>query len=1087
MNRPFEPGGQHLAANKISFPRLDSGHYLVRHRLVRELEKGRARGRRVLYVQGQPGQGKSSLVAQYLARTEIPFAWYQLGPEDGDPVFLLCALLEGLRRAYPGFHCPLLEQMLEKGEMAAGDTPRFATVLVSDLCRFVASEVCLVFDDLHLLDDSPVPLAFLNALAAAAPAQMQIVFISRGEFPDGFDFSHCQSLKNADLALSRAEIAELFNSVLNVPLSAENVNRLHQGTEGWVMGLVLAGQTLTRYGENQLSRHLPDLEALKQGRVLGYFEEEALSLLPDTARQALLKLSLLEEIPLSLAQQLTAKEDVRLALDRLVKDNLFVRPVGKGDTFVLHHLFRDSLRELARRSLPRQEQQEILSRSAFWHVENGRMEEGLRYYLEAREYGAAQELLRRIGLDLCGANRLQTLRTVLEQIPENLVREHAWLAYFYGVSHFDIDPPLAHTFLEEARAGFVARKDELGELLAASQEIFFHVAVDGRFNLIAPLLLRVEALFERLAETMGLLSRIQVAHILAMGYYFLYADSDKVEHFSSRAWRWADENGLENLKAGIALIRGYRYAILGQWADFRRKVEQAHTLIRSPRVSPFNKLFLSLMQVNHLSLEGDFDNYSRHRESFQALFEKDLIVKTTIGPLLWVLDIDRAIITGEFAEAMDYVRQGLASGYAAGNPHLRSQYQQYHAFLLAREGAGEEALAAAGESRALRGEAGGRLFEAVNLMILGAAHVQLQLPEQAEAMLGQAIVLCRDIGEKLTRAGALAYRGVLRLDSGRPVEALEDLREALRLMRKHGFAQFFVGTPQLMEQVLSVAVKHDIEPEYVRTLAAGRLQRGLLADGTLIPLLNIETLGLFTFCFDGELRARQEDFSPAQRQLLALLVSSRGGSLSQENVQLALWPESPPEKSRSNFDTLLSRLRKALEKTVAPYPVKYYLALRRGMLCLENCRIDAWEFSRSAEQGLAHWNRQEPWLAGNPFYRCQRLWQGGYLEAVAGADNLTTGRGAELERLFLDYSVCWARLLADAGTTEKALAVLYLALKVDPIHAETVKALYTVHIDGGDPIRADRVVNRYRQVLAREAYSDEEIDEIVELLWRGGS
>ncbi len=91
MNSPFEPCGPHLAANKFSFPRFDSERHLLRRRLVRELEQGRARGRRVLFIQGQAGQGKSSLVVQYLVSAQLPFSWYQLGPEDSDPVFLLSA------------------------------------------------------------------------------------------------------------------------------------------------------------------------------------------------------------------------------------------------------------------------------------------------------------------------------------------------------------------------------------------------------------------------------------------------------------------------------------------------------------------------------------------------------------------------------------------------------------------------------------------------------------------------------------------------------------------------------------------------------------------------------------------------------------------------------------------------------------------------------------------------------------------------------------------------------------------------------------------------------------------------------------
>ena len=65
-----------------------------------------------------------------------------------------------------------------------------------------------------------------------------------------------------------------------------------------------------------------------------------------------------------------------------------------------------------------------------------------------------------------------------------------------------------------------------------------------------------------------------------------------------------------------------------------------------------------------------------------------------------------------------------------------------------------------------------------------------------------------------------------------------------------------------------------------------------------------------------------EEFSPAQRQLMAMLVASKDGKVSQEEVQTELWPDSSSSRARSSFDSLLSRVRKTLDESLAPFDSK---------------------------------------------------------------------------------------------------------------------------------------------------------------------
>ena len=167
-------------------------------------------------------------------------------------------------------------------------------------------------------------------------------------------------------------------------------------------------------------------------------------------------------------------------------------------------------------------------------------------------------------------------------------------------------------------------------------------------------------------------------------------------------------------------------------------------------------------------------------------------------------------------------------------------------------------------------------------------------------------------------AGALAHRAILRLKNGEPTLAFDDIRECLRCMRENDYVHFFTWTPQLMRTVLEIAVKNDIEVDYARYLARKRLGFSILSNGETIPLLQITTLGELTIGIESQVRLHAEDLTPAQRELLALLVAAPTLTLSLAKIQEFLWPNNSPEKARANMDNLLMRLRKTLNTAIRP-------------------------------------------------------------------------------------------------------------------------------------------------------------------------
>ncbi len=163
-------------------------------------------------------------------------------------------------------------------------------------------------------------------------------------------------------------------------------------------------------------------------------------------------------------------------------------------------------------------------------------------------------------------------------------------------------------------------------------------------------------------------------------------------------------------------------------------------------------------------------------------------------------------------------------------------------------------------------------------------------------------------------------------------------------------------------------------------------------DGVVIPLLDIRILGGFKILHRAIILLHAEELTPAQRELLCLLLSAPEFKLPQETIQLHFWPDSPPDNARSKFDTLVSRLRKNLARVLPEDTVHYYLKREKGMLWLAHCRVDALDVLAAVDRGIRHLRLQECWQAGNVFTAAESLWRGEFAPGVTGEDQIRACR-----------------------------------------------------------------------------------------------
>ncbi|MFZ2097880.1 MAG: hypothetical protein WAV05_14705, partial [Anaerolineales bacterium] len=140
-----------LLSTKFLLPRAGRG-YLPRPHLIQWLD-GHVEQRLVL-LSAPAGYGKTSLLAEYLAKVEIPVAWYQLDPSDSDPITFLTYLLESLRRMKGCTNSQrtsiaqnawALLQSSQKGI----EPQQVMTVLINELGEQLDQPFLVVMDDYH--------------------------------------------------------------------------------------------------------------------------------------------------------------------------------------------------------------------------------------------------------------------------------------------------------------------------------------------------------------------------------------------------------------------------------------------------------------------------------------------------------------------------------------------------------------------------------------------------------------------------------------------------------------------------------------------------------------------------------------------------------------------------------------------------------------------------------------------------------------------------------------------------------------------------------------------------------------------------
>ena len=978
----------------------------------------------IIWLQGPPGAGKTTLAASYAEYRQGRLLWYRFDAADADPAVFFSLFAAAARRRL-GRHRPLPAY----GPECLGDLPAFARTYFRATLPAGSRDrlTLLVFDDMHVLPEASPTTRVLTALCEALPAGSRCLCLSRRRPPAAWGglvrSGRLFAPEAQALRFDTAETARLARR--HGRAEAERLDELIAVSEGWAAALTL----LLRQGA----------AGSVAGRALGGLAAEAWELLSDRAREHLVATCILETLTPGLACSLTGDPGAADSLRTLAADHFLVSQTDAPDpAWRVHALLRPFLLARAAERLGGEGFADLRRRAAGLVRAEGRLDEAARLYAEAADWPGLRALINDAAADCLNDGHHLQLLDWLSLLPE-AVRADPWLRYWEGMARLVSDPPAALECLAEAHRGLGG--EAVGRLLAAAGALGAIGLAWDDTSAARPWLAelaRLEALRIDLAD-----ARVDTAVILG-GFSALQFD---LGNPLLDAWAQAAERILPRAPpAARGPLAAYLCTYHVWHGDLARCRALLHSLAEATAES--QSLFLVTLHIWKAVLGFLSAGHAAAYADVEAA--RALAGRCGLGfllPQVYGQEAYTALSAGDLKRA----ERAIADMTASIRPGRRLDQAFLHhvrsGLLLAR-GDLAEARQAAERSLALAEATASATPGQLSRLCLAQVLVRQGLWTQAERLLDEVEVFCVTARTPLIRYIARLTRADACLSRGETDAAAAILAEALPEARlndwinPHPFWQ-----PASMARLCALAMARGIEPDYVARLVRQRhLPAPAEADASWPWPVRIRALGPLQV----EVEDRQLDF-PVRAQgkpleLLRRLIAQGGQRVPLSVLADALWPEAEGDHALAALKTTVQRLRALIGATA--------LVQREGRMGLDRRAVwlDVWAFEALLRDPSADPGTLERVIA---LYR-------GPLLADQDGDAIELPARARLHAAWLTTVERLCQSLIAAGRAPEALQHLRAALAVDPLS----EALQRTHLELC--LRLDLTID------ARRAYLDYE-------------
>lgn len=1024
---------------KISAPRLFG--VVARQRLFARLDE--ERGRPLVWIEGPPGAGKTTLVATWLENHGRPSLWYQVDAGDADPANLFHYLAVGAATLV-GDVAPKLPRLLpEHGT----DLTAFARLFFRAFFAALPPGLVLVLDNVQEVGPGAVFHEIVRTLVREAPPEDGVVCVSRAGPPPAL----LELLATNALARVPWETLRLSLDETRAMLEAGGVHddwlvrALHEQSGGWAAGITLM---LARLQDGEGRAGALPADSLES--VFDYFATLLFDDATPTVRAVLLSVAHLAKVTPSAAVALSGEPGAGTVLERLFERRLFVdRRAGDEPVFELHALLRTFLQSQAAARFDAAALAALKRSTARESLRLGDGDTAFRMFVALSDWHAASTLCLDAAPEQFAAGRRTTIEGRIGAIPVDVRDRHPRLWYWLGRAQIATRPIEAMGTLEQALACAKAIDDEETVLLCLESLL-------GLFNIGHLGMGRGE---QWVAEALARLERVEASrpdHWIARFWGSLASAVFYVQPWHPMALalprRFADcldqPWGVKLEATAIASALNV-CALTGQFDLGERMMVAARRFLDAPDSSPSETAWLLFTVSYFRFLQARYD------ECLDLLHKAEAVaasvgLREAFGEIVLYRFMVEFRLVG-WTIACETLSQ-MENLPTAGRPLRLALIRTYQARRATWQGDVAKAADLSLDSYTATA-ATGSLHQRI---VFGLINAELLLQDgrldPARAWIAEAeAIIVRAPAEDCWRAPLMLTQAYLAFVTAGPHAALAPLRAALEASQIGNRRYFLRYQECCMAALFPLALESGIEVAFVQSMVRlFRLPPPATASELWPRRLTVRCLGGFVVQVDGAPLAFSRKVPKKTLALLKALVVHGGREVGEEFLCDALWGDEEADAARQALSVTIARLRKLLG-------IPELVSNRGGKIGLDRtlCDVDAWRFEALLEGDPAPeaWNRALPLYAGVLLPEDE-----GEPWCVAARERL---RGK-----FIHALAARGRQLESTGDPEDAARLFQRGIDADPVVDTFHTGLMRCYRRMGRHAEAISAYRRLRQTLS---------------------
>ncbi|MFB6465256.1 BTAD domain-containing putative transcriptional regulator [Cytobacillus sp. Hz8] len=909
-------------------------------------------------VHSGAGYGKSTALALYVSDENQKCCWYSISSSDDDILPFLTYLILSIQTIIPSFGTELISHVNGMDRYIREEE---LTILCSSFINemsLIKEELIVILDDFHQIEHSYTVNSWIEKLLEYIPANLHLIVSSRSR-PVWKQLTKMKvqnqllEITKDDLVLTKEEVELLLNDYYDVSVNDEELHRIFEISEGWIIALGMIAQQI-RYQQNfdhWLDKSSNTLQELFQYLVLEVFTKQ-----PPLIQQFLEQSSILEVMNERLCDLVLGIKGSSVMLEQLTEKNLFIQKIGDKQ-YRFHALFKEFLEKQLQENYP-QSYLLLHEKSARYFEANHQWEEALSHYEKIGYTKAVASLLNDIGKKLLKSGKLEHVYERLKNIPTEEKDQYYSLWLLEG----DILRYRSHyKEAEECYDLSIAAAEKNDDYLEISKALEKKARI--YLDTIQPY--RAERLLYKAIEIRE--SHEQKEKVEISSLYQLLAENLINSGQAKKAEKWIQRAKLLNVSFLDSNLEARLYLRTGRLEEAKNillttKKNQEHESAHLPQSHRETELLLSLIEA---FMGNGVEAKALAQEGIQlGIRTESPFVEACgwirMGHAVQMLKYELPLAIECYETALEMMEQiHVDRGKAEPLMGLCILYGSTGEYEKAIE-AGHKALE---ETEKVKDD----WLAALIMLCLGITHLYNGSMEKAKDLLVKTEEMFGQCQDEYGLTLVYFWQSHLYYE----MKKMEPYKESMTLFLKHVqlgeydyiFFQRTIFGPrdlQMLSPLLIEAYKQNIFPHYVFKL----LQQLKLAKLESHPgfTLKIQTLGAFRVWL-GDKEVEERDWQRGKaKELLQLFITKLGQFITKEDIFEILWPDQEEKSAARDLKVALNALNNALEPGRRARSAPFFI-IREGSSYGINqqtsIELDTMMFTEWIQTGLEERNREK--------------------------------------------------------------------------------------------------------------------------------